>query len=217
MPLITITIWKSFLLFNKNNLILNYFQIIFRCSHFIILSLKFLFSNWKFGTTKINSFICKNIQYSVKWICVKHLILCQQSCRVNYSTIYFTDENQRLRSLKRNFPRLYLWQKVKSSFKPRLALFSKSHAYLMNLYYHPSVSVESHALTLIIIFIMFHHLCPLYLTTICWGTVMQVIRDSHKTQCSLFRFSTNWKLVLNIIMVLFSITYSTMFLFRILI
>lgn len=60
-------------------------------------------------------------------------------------------------------------------------------------------------------------MCPLYLTTIYWGTVICRLLETHTRHSVLslqgFFFSTNWKLVLNIIMVLFSITYSTMFYF----
>lgn len=61
-------------------------------------------------------------------------------------------------------------------------------------------------------------MCPLYLTTIYWGTVICRLLETHTRHSVLslqvfFFFFTNWKLVLNIIMVLFSITYSTMFYF----
>ena len=61
-------------------------------------------------------------------------------------------------------------------------------------------------------------MCPLYLTTIYWGTVICRLLETHTrhsvlTLQGIFFLFTNWNLVWNIIMVLFSITYSTMFYF----
>ena len=108
---------------------------------------------------------------------------------------------------------------MKSSFKPRLVLFQNPMLTQWICIIILQFLWESHAFTLIITFIMFHQLVSIVLNNhLLRDCYMQVIRDSYKTQCSLssgffFFFPTNWNLVWNIIMVLFSITYSTMFYF----